>query len=215
MKFFSADEKKTTELLMSHVDEVEATIKVFRKLLFAYLKGDETFRELIHEVHDAEHRADGFRREVERCIYRGSFLPVVREDYIMVAELTDKIADRTQLCGDIIALEEPLIPSELEEQMRDLVREVEVCFVPFSKLVKLENKSDKSQVTEYINRIEAGEQRVDRIEWNLIAELYRLEDYTLDQKIHLRSLICAIASIADCVEDVSDRMLILLTKEIF
>ncbi len=214
MRFFSRDEQKTSELMKDHVGEIKKTLDLFRKLAFAYIKGDDDYRELIHEVHDSEHRADEIRREVERCIYRGSFLPVVREDYIIVAELTDKIADQAQRCADIIVQEKPYVPPELRDDFRDLIREVVINFSPFAKLIRLENKSDHSRVTEYIDLIEAGEQRSDRAEWHLIADLYKLDDVSLAQKMHLRHLIVEIGSIADSVEDVSDRVLILLTKEI-
>ncbi len=214
MRFFSRDEKKTSEFMNDHVNEIEETLDLFRKLAFAYIKDDPDYREMIHDVHDSEHQADEIRREVERCIYRGSFLPVVREDYIIVAELTDKIADQAQRCADIMVQEQPYVPPALRDDFRDLVREVKVTFSPFAKLIRLKNKSDHSQVSEYIDRIEAGEQRSDRAEWHLISDLYKLDELPLAQKMHLRHLIVEIGSIADAVEDVSDRVLILLTKEI-
>ncbi len=215
MEIFKSEERETAELLYELVDQVSDTLEKFQELIFSYLNDDEVYKEIAHSVHESEHEGDEIRREVERHIYNGSFLPVVREDYIMVAELTDKIADRAELCAEKIAQEKPFVPSEVRDDLRKLTREVRASYKPLIKLLRFDNSHEKSRIQEYIDKIASAEQRVDRIEWDLIDRFYQFEDLSNAQKIHLRELVNQIASVSDCVEDVSDRILILYTKEIF
>lgn len=214
MEFFSKKESETRQALCNHAEAVSETLKLFKKMMFAFLNGKSNeYRDLAFAIHEAEHRADEIRRKVEIQIFEGAFMPVFREDYIMLAELTDSIADRAEYCSDFVTLQNPFIPDEFIDDFKELIIETAVTFRPLNDLIKPENMDDSKRARELVNKIESFEQAVDKLEWNLIKDIFETDSLELPQKIHLRNLINLIAGIVDEVEDASDRVLIIIAKK--
>ena len=213
MKFFSKKENETKQAIRDHAAAVGETLELFKKMMFAYLNDDDEYRDIAFKIHEAEHRADELRREVERQIYEGAFMPVFREDYIMLAELTDSVADRAEYCADMVTLQRPYVPEEFTDEFKELILEIAVTYRPFEKLMKPENLDDSLRSQEMVQKIGTFEQAVDKLEWDLIQDIFEVESLSLAQKIHLRSLINLVAGIADRIEDASDRILIMLAKK--
>ena len=212
MQIFGWRETETKQKIRDHVQAVGKAVRLFRKMFFAYLNEDERFDDLGYEVHNAEHRADEIRREVERQIYEGAFMPSFREDYIIFIELIDAIADQAEECADMIAQQKPHVPDSLKSNFKEMVQEVPLTFRPFQELIQEKNMSNARRANELIDKIEASEQAVDRMEWRLIREAFAIESLSLAQKIHIRNFIARIAGISDRVEDASDRVIILMAR---
>ncbi|MFP4687353.1 MAG: TIGR00153 family protein [bacterium] len=212
MQFFSKKENETRQAMCDHAAAVGETLKLFKKMMFAFFNRDDEYRDIAFSIHQAEHRADEIRRDVEIKIFEGAFMPVFREDYIMLAELTDAIADLTEYCSDFVTLQNPFIPEELTGEFKELVVETTVTFRPLEDLIKPENMDDSLRAHELVDKIESFEQAVDKLEWDLIKKIFKMDSLSLAQKIHLRGLINLIAGIADKVEDASDRILIIMAK---
>lgn len=212
MQIFGWRETETKQLIRDHVEATGKTVRLFRKMFFAYLNENERYDDLGFEVHNAEHSADEIRREVERQIYEGAFMPSFREDYILFIELIDAIADQAEVCADMIAQQKPHVPEDIKNNFKEMVQEIPLTFRPFQELVREKNMSDARRANELIDKIEASEQAVDRMEWELINEVFRKDSLSLAQKIHLRNFIASIAGISDRVEDASDRVIILMAR---
>jgi len=212
MQIFGWRETETKQLIRDHVKATGKTVRLFRKMFFAYVNEDERYDDLGYEVHNAEHRADELRREVERQIYEGAFMPSFREDYILFIELIDAIADQAEVCADMISLQKPFVPDQLKSNFKEMVQEVPLTFRPFQELIQEKNMSDSRRANELIDKIETSEQAVDRMEWKLIKEAFEIDSLSLAQKIHLRNFIALIAGISDRVEDASDRVIILMAR---
>jgi len=212
MDLFGQKESRTKELIKEHIQAVQVTLDIFQDLLFAYLDGDEEFKELSFDVHDQEHEADELRRKVERQLYEGAFMPLFREDYIVFAELVDKVADRAETCSDMIAQQRPDVPEDFLDDFKDLVHEVVRAFHPMEDVVDVLEEGDQDRVRELVREIGSAEENVDKLEWDLIKRSWDRDDLELAEKIHLRNLINLIASIADRVENISDRVNIMMVK---
>jgi len=214
VNFFSKKESETRQALCNHAEAVNETLKLFKKMMFAFLNGKKKeYRDLAFAIHETEHHADEIRRKVEIQIFEGAFMPVFREDYIMLAELTDSIADRAEYCSDFVTLQNPFIPGEFIDDFKELIIETAVTFRPLNDLIKPENMDDPKRARELVNKIGTFEQAVDKLEWDLIKDIFETDSLGLPQKIHLRNLINLIAGIADKVEDASDRVLIIMAKK--
>ncbi|MFB6354896.1 MAG: TIGR00153 family protein [bacterium] len=209
---FGQKESQTNEMLKDHIQAVQKTLDLFQDMMFAYLTEEEDYKELSYKVHDQEHEADELRRDVERNLYEGAFMPMFREDYIVLAELIDKVADRAETCADMIGQQKPDIPKDLREDYKDLVHEVVNTFKPIQDIVELMDRGDQEEIREVVRQIGHGEEAVDEMEWKLIQTLWKDDSLELAHRIHLRNLINLIASISDRIENISDRVNIMMVK---
>jgi predicted phosphate transport protein (TIGR00153 family) len=212
MELFGQKESETKELIKEHIITVQDTLELFQELMFAYLEDDSSFRDMSYDVHDREHDADELRRKVERKLYEGAFMPLFREDYIVFAELVDKVADRAETCSDMVAQQRPDIPDEFRDDFKDLVHEVVRAFHPMENVVDVLEEGDQEEVRQLVRDIGSSEENVDKLEWDLIKRAWDLEELELAEKIHLRNLINLVASIADRIENISDRVNIMMVK---
>lgn len=210
--FFRPKEDETRSLIREHVQLVHQTLEHFQDLVFAFLNEEENYSDLAYDVHDLEHEADSYRREVERALYRGAFFPMLREDYIKLAENIDDVANMALETGDMIVLQKPFIHPELENEVKELTREVASTYRPMTRLIESLDRGDSEAGREYIQKIQSGERSVDDVEWFVLRETFKIDDLTLAQKLHMRDLVNKIAHIADQVETVADRANMIFSK---
>lgn len=212
MQLFGQQESRTKYLIQDHIQAVGDTLDLCQKMMFAYLNEDENYKDLSYTVHDREHEADDLRREVERELYEGAFMPLFREDYIVFAELVDKVADRAETCSDMIAQQHPEIPEAHQDDFKDLVHDAVKTFEPMTEILEVLEAGNQSRVRELVREIGSCEEAVDKIEWDLIKQIWNDDELDLAHKIHLRNLINLIASISDRIENISDRVNIMMVK---
>ncbi len=210
--FFGQKESKTNDLMQQHIHKVQETLDLFEELIEAYLGGESDFTDLSLAVHDKEHEADEARREVENNLYEGAFMPVFREDYFVFTELVDQVADRAETCADMIGQQDPEIPEIFQSDLKELTHEVTQSFDSLEGVPELLESGSKDEIRERVRDIGSDEEAVDKLEWNLIERVWEYEDFDLAHKMQLRDLINLVASIADKIERVSDRMNIMIVK---
>jgi len=210
MVFFGKKEKEVAGLIVKHIQVVGQTLSEFSSLIDAYLKRDKHFKEGAFKVHTLEHEADSLRREVALKLSQGAFLPVYREDYIVLLELIDKIANKAESTGDFIVLTRPRVPEYLNEGIRKMVKVTLDCFEPIENIYELFQKNlDDALIA--AAHVEEQEQRVDEIQWQLTKTVFKSE-LSLAEKNHLKDFIDHIENISDRIEDVSDRFEIMVVK---
>ena len=210
--FFGRKESKTNDLMQEHIDRVQETLDLFEDLMEAYLGGEKDFPKISLAVHDKEHEADEARREVESNLYEGAFMPVFREDYFVFTELVDQVADRAETCADMIGQQDPEVPDKFQDDLKELTHSVTKSFDALKGVPELLESASKEEIRERVRTIGSDEEAVDKMEWNLIERVWEYEDFDLAHKMQLRDLNNLIASIADKVERVSDRMNIMIVK---
>ncbi len=72
---------------------------------------------------------------------------------------------------------------------------------------------DREKSMALIQEISAREQAADAIEFKLLKRLFQEIDITLAEKILISELLTLISEIADAVEDVGDRIQVLISKQ--
>ncbi|MFP4687090.1 MAG: TIGR00153 family protein [bacterium] len=208
---FGKKESKVQDLIQEHLCSVKDCLEEFENMIFKYLEEDSDFVNSSFAVHEKEHKADEIRRRIEAQIYEGAFMPLYRGDYITLVELVDKVANRAETISDFLAQQNPYVPPELKDRFRKLTAKVLECFEPLEKVVQALN-NDWDEASRLAREVEELEQQVDRIEWGIIKDLFEDEECDLAQKLQLRDLIQLTASVSDRMEDVSDRIDIMLVK---
>lgn len=210
MLFFGKKEKEVEKLIIEHIELVKQTLSKFSSLVNDYLNRDKQFKEEAHTIHTLERQADSVRRAVAMKLSEGAFLPIYREDYIVLLELVDMIANKVESASDLIVLTRPRIPDFLVNGIKQIVAATLECFGPLEDIYELFQKN-LDDVLATAAKVEKQEQEVDRIQWDLIKAVFKSE-LSMGEKMLLKELIDNVAAISDRIENVSDRFEIMVVK---
>ena len=210
---FDRKEKKLGELLDQHFEKVGETLHHLRRLLECYLREDREFKKIAPLIHHSENEADELKERIMTTLHEGAFMPPNREDYVVLANIVDEIANRAQSIGNLIVLTRPEIPEFLRESLTELTDGALKAFDGLRDVLKALNQ-DINRVRAKAEKVREEEGEVDRLEWETIKSVSKsLKD--LAHKFQLREIIQMIASIADLAENAADRFKLMLIKQTF
>lgn len=202
--------EEAEKLIIKHFGLVQKVLVEFQKMVHDYVTIGEGFKEDAYQVHKLEHKADTVRRNIALKLYEGAFMPIFREDYILLAEVVDEVANLTESASDFIVLTRPMIPEFLQQNFLEMVDATTDSYVPLTEALEMFNK-DLSHLMEMTRKVGDKEQAVDEIFWELTKKLFKSR---LDkaEKLHLQQLFDRIAQISNIVEDAADRLEIMAVK---
>ena len=203
-------EHKVYLLFNEHLNTVGECLAKFKEMTINYLNNNPLHEENALDVHKLESKADTIRRNIEKEIHGGAFLPFLREDYIEIAERIDKIADKAEAVVDFYMLVRPQIPDSLHDAIKELTDRTIVGLPHLKNMFDLLDV-DMTKVVDEAVKVNIIESEVDQLERELIKNVFNL-DIDLALKIILRELIRNIADISDLIQNASDRIEILTVK---
>lgn len=180
------------------LDEFEKAIKDY---LDSGLKRDE---KLFEKVGILESECDSLRRGVIGQIIKSNLFSNSQEQFIMLAEQLDRIANRTEkISNEILIID---IDSDILNE-RDVLEILKITKEQFVKLRKSVVKlfSNYDEAFEIAKSMEEDEQRVDVIEKRVIKSLLN-RDISLAEKLYYREFISKIADISDLIENIGDEV---------
>jgi uncharacterized protein len=211
--FWDKKEQQVKEFMKEHLEKVKECLDLFETTIALYLDGKEEEANVSsYNVHKKEHEADECRRKILAKLSEGAFLPFFREDYIGIVELVDKIANRAKTVTQTMVIEGPKIPQEMHEDIRALANRAVITLEPLVKLFDVP-LLDKSKSLALIQEISTREQVADSIEFKLLKRLFKEINISLAEKIIIGNLVTIIAEVADAIENVGDRIQILISKQ--
>jgi predicted phosphate transport protein (TIGR00153 family) len=175
-----------------------------------YLKHDRVFKEDSGNIARLEHEADEVRRDIECKLYEGAFLPIYREDYIMLVEQLDQVANQAEAVSQFIMLTRPSVPEMIQEDLRQIARISVEAFRGIVDCVVAVRK-DAAQAFAVSKEVQKRESEVDEIVWQMTKKLFK-SDLPKAEKIHVKMLIDRIAAVSNRIEDTSDRLAIMAVK---
>jgi predicted phosphate transport protein (TIGR00153 family) len=214
MRFFiHKREKQVVENIKKHADLVGETVKIFLNALRAYLEGDrEKSKILTRETHNKEKEADQCKREINKEMYQGAFMPSIREVLFIALDVIDKVANEAEKGGDFLTLIEPVIPPEIKENLIKMMDLTEQC------ADQLKDGIDNlflnvEEVFEDTRKIEHLEGEVDKYVWKSIESVFRDKSIVkFSEKMMLRELILHVNALTNRMEDASDRLDVIALK---
>jgi predicted phosphate transport protein (TIGR00153 family) len=211
--FFDKKEQQVKEFMKRHLEKIKECLDLFETTIGLYLDGKgEEANISSYNVHKKEHEADEIRRDILAKLSDGAFLPFIREDYIGIVEMIDKIANRAKTVTQTMVIEAPKIPQELAPDIRVLTSRAVATLEPLIKLAE-GPLLDKPKSMALIQEISTREQAADSVEFKLLKRLFQDLEISLAEKIVIGNLIKLISEIADAVENVGDRIQILISKQ--
>jgi len=211
--FWDKKEQQVKEFMKEHLEKVKECLDLFEATIALYLNGKEEEANVSsYNVHKKEHEADECRRKILAKLSEGAFLPFFREDYLGIVELVDKIANRAKTVTQTMVIEGPKIPQEMHEDIRALTNKAVLTLEPLVKLFDVP-LLDKSKSLALIQEISTREQVADSIEFKILKKLFKEINISLAEKIIIGNLVTIIAEVADAIENVGDRIQILISKQ--
>ena len=212
--FFRNKEEKVIELMGKHFDLIEENLKLFNDFITAYCDGADEARlkELSFQVHKKEHEADDARREIQRKLCEGAFLPFYRENFTKIPDFVDKVPGLSvKVCKEIF-LRQINMPNEIKIYLKQLTEAVLETYNKFLEIFEY-IPNDFKRIMALAEEVSKYEQKVDKIEWAAKVYLYKTNN-TLDKvdKLIIEELITIISGIADAIENVADYIEITMIK---
>jgi len=207
--------KRTSELeqkIDSFFDKLSETTVVYRLAIRAYLKEglNDEFQDRLERVNKLESEADELRRDIEKQLYTNTLIPDSRGDVLGLIETVDQLF--SLLVGSLWAfsIEQPIIPKNYRVGYRKLTTMV----VKAADELGLGGRAyfrSPYDVPAYNHKVMLYEKEADILSTSIKRDVFS-SDLDLAHKLHLKSFVEQIDSVADMAEDIADRLSIYAIK---
>ena len=212
---FSKKNNQIAKCFYDHNEDVSeclAKLEEFFKILFSE-ECDRNKLELAKvSIDNCEHAADMELRHTVDSI-SSSLLPTTRTNLISLVQATDDIANRCQTIARQIYIEKINVPVELRNDILEIMTitrgQIALLYVAIEKLFN--NFGGFAKDKKILDQIRVEESRVDRIELIILSRIFDL-DIPLFEKVYYRDLILNICNLSDMIEDISDKIQVMLVE---
>lgn len=206
--------KNSGNLIMEQIKDVESCLINFESFMRAATTADvsnDTLRALMKGVCEAENVADCSLRAMIDSLANTPYLPSTREDLISIATSCDKIANKCETISKIMVQQRIVLPADSTDDLMNIVAITKKQFsvledainMLFTKLGALQ-KDHK-----ILDEVRSLETEIDVIEEKLQEDLFASDD-ELAKKLQLSSLYVKFGDVSDIIEDIADKIQILL-----
>jgi len=213
--FSQKNEKEIVDNIKKHADLVAETVRTFIDAFNTYLDGQkDKSSELTKKVHKIEKEADYYRREADRKMFQGAFMPAIRESLFIALDSIDIVANEAETGGDILTLIEPSIPVELKEDFKKIGEITVACAEKLREGIYslFDNITIVSEIIKEVERLE-GEADI-YIRRDLEMVFKKLDIKKFSERMMLREIILRLNSITNKMEDASETLDIIALKMI-
>jgi len=212
MALFWKREQEVRQRLNDYFTHADEALEQFAVAVGCYLEHGrcDEFRQAQERLHAAESNADDVRIDVEKTMYRRMLLPESRGDILGLLEAFDRIPNTADAAIRMIRRAHLTIP--------------ERWHAPFGRLCELNSEayrevrkavdalfSRPDSVEAAVGPVDALESDSDKIEWQLITELFE-SDIDKGDMIMLRELVRTMSDISDAAARVAHRVEIISLK---
>lgn len=216
----TSSEKDARQMLEDHINKIgEVFQKTMTTLQYYFHDQIEDAKASSREVDKLEKEADDIRRGFISCLQQGAFIPFIRKDIFQAVAAVDKVANAAESTCDFCLSQRPQIYPQFRDAFEDIAHANIEMFpdlkaaIDILKLGTFGKAGDKdTPFHEVARNIGIGESNIDGLEWKLTRDIFN-SDIPLSNKMHLQALLNHITRISDLIEDVSDRIQIMITRE--
>jgi predicted phosphate transport protein (TIGR00153 family) len=201
-------------LIMDQINDVENCLIQFESFIRASSAPNvsfDTLGTLAKGISDAEAVADISLRKMIDSLGGSSFLTATRQDLISIATGCDAIANKCESYAKMSVFQSFVFPGEYSEDLLKIIsisreqfdvlrKSISLLFSDFGTLLK-----DHS----ILDEIRKYESQVDTIEESLYERIFKM-DITLAEKMQMREFADHIAELSDIIENLADKIQIML-----
>lgn len=199
-------EKHVARLFVTHARTVESCLRAAEAGLLAYLEG-AAITPAAESVSRLESDADELIREARDVLYKGAFLPMLREDLYELLATVDDVANAAETAIQFVQRQRPAIPNDLVAVFRELIEASMTTIAPLAESLDtfFKPKGKIKSVREHVREVSGGESVADEVENRLTHDVF-VSSLTLAEKMHLRDFIQVIVQVSDRAENAADRL---------
>ena len=201
-------------LIMDQIKDVEDCLfkfKAFMRACTGQEASAQSLEKLCQAVQDAEAAADITLRSLIDATGNGAYLPSTREDLIDIANSCDKIANKCEYVSYLIMLYRFRFPEGYTEDINQIFDITEQQFVlletSIGMLFSRMNTLQKDPLI--LDEIRKLESMVDQLESKIGHRIFAM-DADLAFKMQFFGLVEKLCDISDLIEDIADRIQIML-----
>lgn len=201
-------------LLLEQLRDVESCLLYFESFMrAACTEGTvhETLKGLAVNVSEAEAKADISLRKMIDSLQGHAYLPSTREDIISVATRCDKIANACEGIANHVVYQHFSFPAQFTDDLLEIVSITHDQFEVLEKAITrlFTNFGDMLKDHSILDEIRGFESQVDKIEHKLNEQIYVL-DIELAARMQLGKYLESLCDISDTIENIADKMQIML-----
>jgi len=205
-------ENKVMVLIEEHLRKVEESLQSMLSEMEDYMQDKvDSVESFTSMTHKAESEADDIRRNIVDLLHRGAFLPLFREDVMVLVGMADEIASHAQACGRFIAIQRPEIPATLREDFLRMARKSVASLPPLREGV-MKMSEDFSITIAKVTEVSGIESEVDKLYGELSHHIFST-DLDLAHKMHLKQFVDLIENIPDTARDAAEILEALVVKK--
>lgn len=200
--------------IMEQIKDVEACMRSFEEFIRAASSPDadaEVLRALSDDVCRKEDVADKSLRRMIDSLVGTSFLPSSREDLISVATSCDKVANKCEAVALMAVYQHFRFP---EDHANDLLEIISITHKQFDLLEEsisllFSKFGDLLKDHSILDKIRSLETDVDHIEQRLYQDIFLME-MDLAHQMQLSNYVEELCDLSDIIEDIADKIQIML-----
>lgn len=212
--------KSPFEPLYQHMCRVKKCVDLIKPLMQAFFDEDfEKVTEITKKIFKAEHEADLMKKEIRINLPKGIFLPVARGDILRFLKEQDNIADATEDLAVLLAMRRMKVPTELKEELHNLVDDVIEAFdltMKVSSEIKILAETsfggaEAHKVMEMIEKIKIKEWEADKAQMRAAQKMFSLEDQLDPVSVMMwMNIFRELGNLANHAENTGDQLRIML-----
>lgn len=184
----------------------------FQEAFRCYFKQEDPtlFPTLQDKIDVLEQANDTLRRKVENQLYAHTLLPDIRSDILRLIEGCDKIINKYQTDINLLSIEKPAVPQQLQQPILDLIQTDLSCV---QKLVLgIQAVFAGRRGNDLIQEVYLLEHQADLQAMALKEMVFQKLHLTLARQIQLKEFIYGIEKISDMAEDMADLLSVFMVK---
>ena len=200
-------------LIMEQIADVEACLISFEGFLRAAGTDSsvETLRALCDSVYEKEAAADRSLRKMIDSLAGTAFLPSSREDLIEIATACDKVANKCETVAKMFIYKHFRCPAEYSESLIEIMAITHEQFDLLEKSISMLFSKFNEMLKDHsiLNEISLLETKVDVVEEKLYEQIAEA-DVELAYRCQLFDFVEAVCDLSDIIENISDKIRIML-----
>jgi predicted phosphate transport protein (TIGR00153 family) len=215
MLFFGNRAETLKGLFSAYVADLRDGIRSFESFFLAYSKGvqGDALEELAGEVRDAESRCDTNRREIQKQLAAGAFLPDFRSDIFDLIDHVDRVPNQMEDIVVYVSIANTPFPISLSGLFAEIVQRNIACVRNLTDALEL-LLIDLKASTERAKTVEVEETEIDTLERELYRGIFRerSDTTTPGRKLLLKEFVRGVCAVSNRAEDAADRIELLAIK---
>ena len=215
MFIFSNKNPKLSKCFSDHREDVVTCFGKFEeffKVLFSENPDATALQSIKIAVDNSENAADGELRHVVDLL-SDSFLPTTRTHLITLVQSTDDVANLCQEIVRHVMLEKIDFPKSVRADLLEIIAitkgQLSILYTAVDQLIN--NFKELNDNRKVLDDVRAEESKVDNIQAALHERIFTL-DISLAEKVYYRDMMEHICDLSDMIEDISDKIQIMLVE---